>query len=79
MNFMTEVSPLLSFVRHLKVQRFLFTLPELLKTKMWVLPFSEMTTVHYWLAEPRHADCSGIPPLTFQGKSLPLCLSMDVE
>ena len=79
MDFMTEMLPLLSFVHHLKVQRFLFTLLELLKMKMWVLPFSEMIVIHYWLQEPRHADHSGTPPLTFEGKCLPLLLSMDVE
>lgn len=79
MNFMTDVSPPLSFVCHLKVQRFLFTLLELFRMKMWVLPFPEMTITHYWLEEPRHADRSGTPPLMFEGKCLPLLLSMDVE
>lgn len=36
------MSPLLSFVHHLKVQGFLFTLLELLNVKMQVLPFSDM-------------------------------------
>lgn len=79
MNFLTEMPPLLSSVHHLKVQRFLFTLLELLKMKMWVLPFSEVTITHHWQEEPRHADHSGTPPLTFEGKCFPLLLSMHVE
>lgn len=79
MNFMTEMSLLLIFAHHLKAQRFLFTLLELLKMKMWVLPFSEMAIIRYWLEEPRHADHPGTPPLTLEGKCLPLLQSMDVQ
>lgn len=44
------MSPFLSFVHPLKIQRFLLTLLELLKMKMWVLPFSEVT-VRCWQEE----------------------------
>lgn len=48
---MTEMSPFLSFVHPLKIQRFLFPLLELLKMKMWVLPFSEVTVRWCWQEE----------------------------
>lgn len=79
MNVVTDISPLLSFVHNIKVQRFLFTPLELPEMKMWVLGFLEMTTTHCGLEEPRHAEHSGTPPLTLEGKCLPLLLSMDVE